>query len=297
MENLNLRTFKVLLSLHETGNTYLTADKMRISQSAVSRTLAKARHALNDPLFTRQGNMFRPTPLMEQLTTKWPNIIEKFESLADVESPIDPFWLTGHYHIYLNSHIKNAYGADLFRALSTYSPKATWTLEGWDSMLIDDLLSERTAIGVGFYQEDLPTVIEQEVILEDTVVLLANAQHPLHHYDTVELEQLASFGFIKHSKRYQGIDVKLDALPFTPNISLHTDCMELATKVAHSQPLLLTTTESCQCDENLALIPVNLNLQKGKILSTKIVCLYTQDAADRPVIRWLKHVIKEVIQP
>ncbi|MGR5179010.1 LysR family transcriptional regulator [Vibrio mediterranei] len=297
MENLNLRTIKVLLSLHETENTYQTADKMGISQSAVARTLAKAREALNNPLFIRQGRAFLPTPLMNELASKWPDFIENFENLADVELSLDPFWLTGQYHIYLNSHIKNAYGASLFQALSTHSPKATWIIEGWDSMLIDDLLNQRAAIGVGFYQEDLPKVIAQDVILEDKVLLLANAQHPLHHYDTVELEQLGSFGFITHSKRYQGIDLKLEALPFTPIIPLHTDCMELAIKVAQSQPLLLTTTASCLCDVKNTLLPVNINMPQGRTLSTKTVCLYAQEVADKPFIRWLKHVIREVIHP
>jgi DNA-binding transcriptional LysR family regulator len=297
VDNLDLRTIKILLSLHETGNTYRTAEIMKVSQSAVTRTLAKARVALNDQLFLRQGKAFLPTPVMDMLASQWPELVLKFERLAEAESSFDPFRLTDHYHIYLNSHIKSAYGSELFQVLSTHSPSATWTIEGWDSMLIDELVNERTAIGVGFYQEDLPQIIVQDVVLEDKVVFLANTQHPLHHHSKVEPEQLKDYGFITHSKRYQGIDLKLETLPFTPTIPLQTDCLELAIRVVQLQPLLLATTASCLHDTPPWLLPINLNMPLGKELNTKIVCLYAKEAADKPFLHWLKHVIRQVIQP
>ena len=57
--DLNLLT--VLDALFIEGSTVKAGARLGLSQSAVSSALSRMRHALDDPLFLRQGNRLVPT--------------------------------------------------------------------------------------------------------------------------------------------------------------------------------------------------------------------------------------------
>lgn len=60
LRDLNLLT--TLRHLLATGSVTATADRMRLSQPAVSRALGRLRQGLGDPLFVRDGSRLVPTP-------------------------------------------------------------------------------------------------------------------------------------------------------------------------------------------------------------------------------------------
>ncbi len=53
---LNLNLLPGLKALLDTQSVSLAAKQMHVTQSAMSRTLAQLREALNDPILVRQGN-------------------------------------------------------------------------------------------------------------------------------------------------------------------------------------------------------------------------------------------------
>ncbi len=52
----DLNLLRVLDAVFREGSTVKAAEKLALSQSAVSGALSRLRHALGDPLFVRQGN-------------------------------------------------------------------------------------------------------------------------------------------------------------------------------------------------------------------------------------------------
>ena len=69
---MNLRSFDlnllvVLDALLREGSTIRAGEKVGLSQPAVSAALARLRHALDDPLFIRQGQGLAPTDFARAL--------------------------------------------------------------------------------------------------------------------------------------------------------------------------------------------------------------------------------------
>src|SRR6516162_10262578 len=67
MANFDLKLLAVIGELHRTRSVSQAAERLGLSQSAVSMSLAKLRKHFNDPLFVRTSTGMEPTPHATQL--------------------------------------------------------------------------------------------------------------------------------------------------------------------------------------------------------------------------------------
>lgn len=67
MANFDLKLLSVIGELHRTRSVSQAAERLGLSQSAVSMSLAKLRKHFNDPLFVRTSTGMEPTPHASQL--------------------------------------------------------------------------------------------------------------------------------------------------------------------------------------------------------------------------------------
>jgi DNA-binding transcriptional LysR family regulator len=82
-----LTTFRHLLA---TGSVTATADRMRLSQPAVSRALGRLRSALHDPLFVRDGRSLVPTPRALELRPELEVLLTRLDDLLSTGAGFDP---------------------------------------------------------------------------------------------------------------------------------------------------------------------------------------------------------------
>lgn len=81
-----LRTFLVIL---EESSVSLAAERLEVTQSAVSHTLAKLRAILGDPLFVRSGQGLTPTETALSLKAPAQEVLDRLQALTD-QRPFDP---------------------------------------------------------------------------------------------------------------------------------------------------------------------------------------------------------------
>lgn len=82
-----LTTFRHLLA---TGSVTATADRMRLSQPAVSRALGRLRTALQDPLFVRDKPGLVPTPRALALQPELEALLTRLDDLLTSGAGFDP---------------------------------------------------------------------------------------------------------------------------------------------------------------------------------------------------------------
>lgn len=81
-----LRTFLTIL---EESSVSKAADRLGVTQSAISHTLGKLRHVLGDPLFVRSGQGLTPTERALSLKEPVQTVLDGMRALTD-ERPFDP---------------------------------------------------------------------------------------------------------------------------------------------------------------------------------------------------------------
>lgn len=74
--------------LARTGSVTLAAEKLSMSQPAVSHALSKLRHMFGDTLFVRSGNGMELTPTAESLADQVRLLISDAESIMQ-QPPVD----------------------------------------------------------------------------------------------------------------------------------------------------------------------------------------------------------------
>lgn len=90
LSSFDLNLLRVLDALLREGSTVRAADRLGLSQPAVSAGLGRLRHALNDPLFVRQGQGMVPTAFAEALEHPLRQTLGRLESLLRSQTGFDP---------------------------------------------------------------------------------------------------------------------------------------------------------------------------------------------------------------
>lgn len=68
LENFDLNLLMVFEAVYETGNVGQAAERLRLTQPALSHALARLRQHTGDDLFRRRGRRMAPTPRAEELS-------------------------------------------------------------------------------------------------------------------------------------------------------------------------------------------------------------------------------------
>lgn len=95
----DLNLLRVLDALFREGSTVKAGERLGLSQSAVSSALSRLRHALNDPLFLRQGNRLVATDFAEGLRHELPAELDRIETLLSPPVAFDPTNAEGSFKI------------------------------------------------------------------------------------------------------------------------------------------------------------------------------------------------------
>ena len=84
--SLDGKSLRVFLTIMEVGTITGAADKLGITQSAVSHTVEKLREVVGDPLFIRAGRTIMPTTYAEQMAEKVERIMGELKGLVQTAS-------------------------------------------------------------------------------------------------------------------------------------------------------------------------------------------------------------------
>jgi len=111
LDGQTLRTFLVIL---EESSVSRAAERLDVTQSAVSHTLAKLRKILGDPLFIRSGAGLVPTETALSLRAPAQEILDRLKGLTQ-QRPFDPSAETLHFNIAANDMQRDLIFPELLR--------------------------------------------------------------------------------------------------------------------------------------------------------------------------------------
>lgn len=121
IKSLDLNLLKALDALLETRSVTRAADKLGLTQPAVSGMLTRLRDALNDPLFIRTQRGILPTPRAESLATPLRMALGEIQKLLVAET-FDPARATMTITIAATDYAQKAILLPLMSTLRTEAP-------------------------------------------------------------------------------------------------------------------------------------------------------------------------------
>lgn len=170
-----LVTFQVLL---EERNVTRAAERLFLTQSAMSKALGRLREVFDDPLFTRTASGMVPTPRAETVAAQLPQLLEQLQHLIE---PVvfDPLHYQGEFKLVIPEFIGFWALPDLMAHLSGVAPGIRLKTLSRAEHQLELLASGNLDFAIQVEQNYYPPEITTYSLGSASPVFFARKGHPL----------------------------------------------------------------------------------------------------------------------
>jgi len=201
MTAIDLNLLVVLDALLTEGSVTRAAERLALSPSAMSRSLARLRASTGDPLLVRAGQALVPTPLALELRDKIRHVLEGAQAILQPTAQLDLANLERRFIIKANSGFIECFGARLLALIETEAERVRIQFTPKPNKNVTALREGAVDIEIGVVGDAGPEVRIQ-TLFRDRFIGVVRAGHPLA--DTaITPERYAAFKHISVSRRGQ----------------------------------------------------------------------------------------------
>jgi DNA-binding transcriptional LysR family regulator len=295
MRNLDLKLLQLLATLLVERNVTRTAERMNMTQSAVSHALAKLRRAFQDPLFvqTREGMM--PTSRTLQLADPLGAALANMREALAPRAPFEPARCDQTFRVATTDYVSYLLLPALLDRLREVAPKVRLQISALHPEPDWLRLGDGSLDLAMAYLRRVPGDFHSRSLFRDRYCLVARAGHPavgervtLARY--LELEHIVMTPFLTGL-----VDERLDQEGKHRKVAVAIPQFLLIPELVARTDLVATMGERVARDfaQRLALRVLPLPLDLGLI--TVRLAWHPRSHAE-PQHQWLRTLIAEVAQ-
>lgn len=291
----DLNLLRVFLALMEERSVTRAADRLGITQPALSNALNRLRDILQDPLFIRERYGMQPTPKAEELAPVVIEAIGQLDGLVLGQQTFDPMNAKMLVTIAPNSYVEYVLIPAVVAKLRVQAPGIKLRITPYGNDLAETgVMSGTTSLVLGRIVDPPDNLVVQH-LMDDSLACVVRADHPLIG-DTMtkaQYEDLKHVNVMPPGKMRAGLFQALDR---------HGLKREVAVSVTHflSVPEIISVTDYCTTlpdqicrrlanDSRLKVLPTPVDLGTFPVDIAWHV-RYRHD----PAHRWLRNMIEEV---
>lgn len=247
--NFDLNLLRVLQALLIDRSTVKAAERLHLSQPAVSAALRRLRDALGDPLFERQGRALEPTSFALALEGELNDSLRRLEWMLQPSSVFDAQRTTRTFRFSASDYFADYLLPPLLRRLSTEAPNASIQLMPLDSEdHLNSLERFRTDL-ILFLNVPIPSWMRAKPVFSSRFKVIAARNHPdlmragLRPGDRIPLDLYCGsvHGLYSPSgDRETWVDHELGRLGHARHIRATTSTFHSLAKMVAGSPLLAT---------------------------------------------------------
>lgn len=178
IKNLNLNLLLVLDELNREQNVTRAAERLGLTQSAVSNALAQLRQALADPLFVRARRGMVPTARALALAGPVRQALAIVEGALEGTGVFDPAQSSRSFVIAASDYTEYVVLPPLLRRLEREAPGVRLELRAWGHHEVPATLETgELDLMLGYY-DALPAGHHEQPLFEEEYVCIVRKRHP-----------------------------------------------------------------------------------------------------------------------
>jgi len=209
LSRLDLNLLVALQALLEEKSVTRAAQRLFITQPAMSRVLQRLRQQLDDPLFTRTGNILIPTPKAQELQLRLPMLLDGILDMVtdgefdpatyagEITIAFDPATYAGEITIAIPEFIAISLASQLTALLNKYAPGVILSI----SSETDSVVGELSA-GVLDFAIDIKRDISAEVTARHLAIfspsIWMREGHPLAKQSRITLDEILQYPYVQY---------------------------------------------------------------------------------------------------
>ena len=207
---LDLNLLTALDALLEEGSVGGAADRLSLSEPAMSRTLGRIRRATGDQILVRTGRTMTLTPHALAIRAEVHALVQHASAVLAPAHDLDLATLERTFTLQCHDAITTAIGPALLATLQSHAPGVALRLLAEASTDTNDLRHGQVDLEIGSAEPSLPE-LRFETVGHDRLVVAVRPDHPLTDGD-LTIDRYAQARHITVSRRGRLHDPLDDAL-------------------------------------------------------------------------------------
>jgi len=176
MENIDLNALRLLNEIYETGSLSRTADRMGLTQPAISIALGRLRRHFDDALFVRVGNTMQATPQTEGMIEGVRAAIAALESTLTYRQAFEPARTERRFRLAMTDIGQIVLLPQLLDALALSAPAAQVEVVNISEQTPQLLIAGELDVALGFIPE-LSAGFFMQTLFEERFACLVKTGH------------------------------------------------------------------------------------------------------------------------
>lgn len=297
VRNTDLNLLVTLAALLETQNVSRAAEKLDLSQPAVSHALNRLRTVFDDPLLVRAGRTMVPTPKAEALREEVDNVLLGVERILTRDETFVPSETIRTFVVATNGFAAQLLIPELNFALQKEAPHANLRVIPLQHNDMREVLSSGDVdlCLISGSIDRLPESLMMRVLYQDPFVSTVREGHPFA--DTVSLEQFAAASHILVSPRgddFGVLDTMLASHGLRRRIALYLPDFIVVSEVLKRTDYVISTplsiVELFKDGGELRQIPMPDELELG---SGALIALWHERVHADPLNQWFRQLVSD----
>ncbi|MDH1261675.1 MULTISPECIES: LysR family transcriptional regulator [unclassified Pseudomonas] len=271
---MDLATLNAFIAIAEIGSFSEAAERLHLTQPAVSKRIASLEQQLGVRLFDRLG---REVNLTESGRALLPRAYQILNVLDDTRRALTNLngEISGRLTLATSHHIGLHRLPPLLRAFTRAHPKVALDIQFLDSeVAYDEILHGRAELAVITLAPETREPVRAVPVWNDPLDFVAAPEHPLACMDSVALRDVAEHPAVfpgGNTFTHHIVRRLFEAQGLTPNIAMSTNYLETI-KMMVSIGLAWSVLPRTMLDDQVARLPlpgIQLTRQLGYILHTE----------------------------
>ncbi len=244
MERLNLNQLLTLRIMLEERNLSRAADKLFLTQSAISKQLSQLRSYFNDPLLIREGNVYWLSVKAEMLLPKLQRILSDIDSLTET-SEFRPHDCRRQFRFASTDYVAQFIFPAIAKRLTYEAPLVDVAYE----LMKPEWMGQLGKLHLDFVCLSNPTLSENVHSVPlggDRSVCVMADNHPLAAVDSLTLDGLLDYPFVlinSGGDKDRFFDGLLEAQKLSRRVALEVPFFSASFEIVAGGDFLLIVSE------------------------------------------------------
>tara|TARA_R110001632_G_scaffold60284_3_gene146374 strand:- start:44071 stop:45051 length:981 start_codon:yes stop_codon:yes gene_type:complete len=242
---LDIKLLVAFTTIMEEGSVSRAAERLGVTQPALSKSLQRLRDLFKDSLFTRQAYGLTPTARASELQDQIRPILS---SLSELMSPnsLDLKTLDRRFKLRVDEGDLENFIEPLLASLQYQAPNLCLSISSWGGAQLDELTSGNIDLGI-MRINDTPGNIRSKLIGYMEACIVLSEAHPLFHQEKVSVSDLLSHKVVTHHLRshrnssFSKTEQKLKQRGHIIRPNLETDSLMVAMQAVKRGMALVTS--------------------------------------------------------
>ena len=296
--NLDLNLLRTFIILHQERNMRRAADRMFVSQPAVSKALQRLRDHFDDELFVKTHHGLRATEYANDLAESLAPLLDEISITLNGSKDFNPLEMNGTVKIALAPFILSSYASEIFQAIRQAAPNVQIHLLNWSRSTMDEIIKDEVLLGVNYEINHSPKELLTKEIVKDAFCAYVRKDHPLQgdrlrvsdcqHLEfatVIAADWNSNISFSEKIMKIKGVE---------PKIAFRSELPSAIIDVVANSDMVFPASKTVNVDKLYKLRRLDIELD-GMVIEPSLLAYYHHKNRRNDMVHWLRNIVTEII--